>query len=196
MTKTATMLAAGLAALLAACGGNAPEESASTAPATQAQAGGTEAAVPPAPEPAASVDPAATPIPTPTATSEVPAPAALAPAAAQAAASGAPGSAAPKPVVAAAPPPAFAICRSCHATEPGRNGIGPTLAGIVGSKAGEVPGYAFSPALEASGITWDRASLDTWLKGPTRMVPGTKMVLPVSDPGKRAAIIDYLETLK
>ncbi|WP_159980827.1 MULTISPECIES: cytochrome c family protein [unclassified Novosphingobium] len=93
-------------------------------------------------------------------------------------------------------PPAFAVCRSCHSTQPGQNGIGPTLAGIGGSKAGDVPGYAFSPALKNSGITWDRASLDTWLQGPMKMVPGTKMVLPVSDPAKRKAIIDYLETLK
>lgn len=93
-------------------------------------------------------------------------------------------------------PPAFAVCRSCHSTQEGQNGIGPTLAGIVGSKAGAVPGYAFSPALKNSGITWDRASLDTWLQGPMKMVPGTKMVIPVSDPDKRKAIIDYLETLK
>ncbi len=93
-------------------------------------------------------------------------------------------------------PPAFAVCRSCHSTQPGQNGIGPTLAGIAGSKAGDVPGYAFSPALKASGITWDRASLDTWLQGPMKMVPGTKMVLPVSDPERRKAIVDYLETLK
>ncbi|WP_404479708.1 c-type cytochrome [Novosphingobium sp. BL-52-GroH] len=93
-------------------------------------------------------------------------------------------------------PPAFAVCRSCHSTQPGQNGIGPTLAGIVGSKAGTVPGYAFSPALKASGITWDRASLDTWLQGPMKMVPGTRMVIPVGDPARRKAILDYLETLK
>lgn len=93
-------------------------------------------------------------------------------------------------------PPAFATCRSCHSTEPGRNGIGPTLHGVMGAKAGEVPGYASSPALKGSGITWDRETLDTWLQGPMKMVPGTKMVLPVPDPAKRKAIIDYLETLK
>ncbi|AXB75391.1 cytochrome c family protein [Novosphingobium sp. P6W] len=93
-------------------------------------------------------------------------------------------------------PPAFAVCRSCHSTQSGQNGIGPTLAGIAGSRAGNVPGYTFSPALKNSGIIWDRASLDNWLQGPMKMVPGTKMVLPVSDPAKRKAIIDYLETLK
>jgi cytochrome c len=93
-------------------------------------------------------------------------------------------------------PPEFMVCRSCHSTQAGQNGIGPALADIVGSKAGAAPGYAFSPALKASGIVWDRASLDTWLQGPMKMVPGTRMVIPVSDPTKRKAIIDYLETLK
>lgn len=112
-------------------------------------------------------------------------PAASAPAATQAA-----------PASGAAAPAAFAVCRSCHSVEAGRNGVGPTLFGIAGSKAGEVPSYAFSPALKASGITWTRENLDTWLQGPMKMVPGTKMVIGVPDPEKRAAILDYLETLK
>lgn len=91
---------------------------------------------------------------------------------------------------------AFATCRSCHSTQPGQNGIGPTLHGVFGAKAGSAQGYAFSPALKNSGITWDRQTLDTWLQGPMKMVPGTKMVLPVGDAEKRKAIIDYLETMK
>lgn len=93
-------------------------------------------------------------------------------------------------------PSAFAICRSCHSVEAGRNGVGPTLHGIVGSKAGDVAGFPFSPALRQSGITWDRQSLDTWLQGPMKMVPGTRMVISVPDPVKREAIIDYLEKQK
>lgn len=98
--------------------------------------------------------------------------------------------------VAGAAPAEFMVCKTCHAVEAGKNGVGPTLAGIVGSLAGEVPNYAFSPALKASGITWDREKLDTWLQGPGKMVPGTKMVITVPDAAKRKAIIDYLETLK
>ncbi len=93
-------------------------------------------------------------------------------------------------------PPGFATCRSCHSVEPGRNGIGPSLFGIVGTRAGEVPGFNFSPALKASGVTWDRQSLDTWLQGPMKMVPGTRMVIGVPDPQRRKDVIDYLETLK
>jgi cytochrome c len=97
---------------------------------------------------------------------------------------------------AATPPPAFSQCRACHTVEPGKNSIGPSLFGIVGSKAGDVPGYSFSPALAQSGIVWDPANLDTWLTNPMKMVPGTKMVISQPDPEKRKAIIDYLQTLK
>lgn len=93
-------------------------------------------------------------------------------------------------------PAAFFQCRSCHAIGPGENGLGPTLHGIIGSKAGAVPGFAFSPALAQSGIVWDRATLDQWLAGPSTMVPGTRMTVAVPDPVRRKAIIDYLETLE
>lgn len=100
------------------------------------------------------------------------------------------------PVAVASPPAGFFQCRTCHSVEPGKNGIGPTLAGIVGSKAGAVPGFNFSPALKNSGITWDRATLEQWLAHPTKLVPGTRMVAMVPDPVRRKEIIDYLETLK
>lgn len=101
------------------------------------------------------------------------------------------------PVAAAAQPPAaFAVCAACHSPAKGMNGVGPSLYGIVGTKAGDVPGYAFSSALKASGIVWNRDTLDTWLQGPMKMVPGTKMVIAVPDAAQRKQIIDFLETLK
>src|SRR5438132_745168 len=48
-------------------------------------------------------------------------------------------------------------CATCHATEAGQNKIGPSLAGIVGSKSGTVPGFDFSPAMKNADITWDDA---------------------------------------
>jgi len=177
-----TLAAIALAAGLAACGGPAEQEPTETA---------ASPAVAPAPEAAGTATVAGAPAAAPASASEaaaVPAPEASAPApAAQPAAA---------PSAAKAPPASFAICRTCHAVEPGKNGVGPTLAGIVGSKAGDVAGYQFSPALKQSGIVWSRATLDQWLAGPIKMVPGTKMVINVSDPAKRKEIIDYLETLK
>ncbi len=118
----------------------------------------------------------------------------------EAAADGAAGSAAtPTAQVAAADakPAAYAQCAACHSVEPGKHGIGPSLHGVYGTKAGDIPGYVFSEKLKASGLTWDDATLDQWLSGPMKMVPGTKMSYAgMSDPAKRAAIIAYLKTLK
>jgi cytochrome c len=95
------------------------------------------------------------------------------------------------------PPPAFAQCMSCHTVEPGKNTIGPSLHGIVGRPAASVAGYAYSPALKASGLTWDEATLDKWLEAPAKLVPGTKMVFfGMPDPAKRKQLIDWLAAQK
>ena len=70
----------------------------------------------------------------------------------------------------------FAICRACHQIGPGaRNAVGPELNGVVGRKAGSVEGYAYSDANKNSGLTWDKATLEEYLKNPQAKVPGTKM---------------------
>lgn len=98
---------------------------------------------------------------------------------------------------AAAAPDSFAICSACHSVNKGENGIGPSLAGIYGTKAGEVSGFEFSPELLKAGITWDDASLDKWLTNPQAMVPGTKMSYAgVADAAKRKELIEYIKTLK
>ena len=97
---------------------------------------------------------------------------------------------------AAAGEKAFAPCKACHNFE--KNGVGPTLKGVVGAKAGEgADGYAFSAAMKSSGITWDEANLKEWLKDPKAKVPGNKMVYPgLKDDKKLADVIAYLGTQK
>jgi cytochrome c len=87
-------------------------------------------------------------------------------------------------------------CGVCHSAQPGVNKIGPSLAGIVGSKSGAVPGYSFSPALKAADITWDEQTLDKFLANPMADVHGTKMPISVPNPEERQNVIAYLETLK
>jgi cytochrome c2 len=87
-------------------------------------------------------------------------------------------------------------CSVCHSTEPGVNKIGPSLAGIAGSKSGAVPNYNFSPALKAANIRWDEQTLDKFLENPSADVHGTRMPISVPDPEDRRNIIAYLETLK
>ncbi|UAJ12454.1 c-type cytochrome [Glacieibacterium megasporae] len=95
-----------------------------------------------------------------------------------------------------APPPAFAVCAACHATEPGKTRIGPSLAGIAGRKAGSLDGFVYSPALRASNLVWDAASLDRFITSPAAAVPGTRMAFAgVKDASRRSEIVDYLLTL-
>lgn len=87
-------------------------------------------------------------------------------------------------------------CAICHSPEPGHNKIGPSLAGVVGRKAGSVPGFTYSTANSGSGIVWTRARLDAYLTNPQAVVPGTAMLFPgIQDADKRHALIDYLASL-
>lgn len=95
------------------------------------------------------------------------------------------------------PAPVFAPCASCHSIEPGKTVFGPNLSGIANRKAASLPGYAYSPALKASRLTWNAATLDRWLRDPKKLVPGTKMPFGgISDAKTRKAVVDYLMTVK
>jgi cytochrome c len=89
-------------------------------------------------------------------------------------------------------------CRGCHggATGPADYPIGPSLEGIVGSKAGTADHGVHSRALMDSEIVWDRASLRGFLSNPQREIPGTLMAASVSDPADLEDLLDYLESLR
>ncbi len=87
----------------------------------------------------------------------------------------------------------FAQCKVCHSLEAGKNGVGPSLKGIVGTKAADVAGYTFSNAMKKSGITWTPQALSDYLTAPMKMVPGTKMPFAgMPKPQDRADVIAYL----
>ena len=89
----------------------------------------------------------------------------------------------------------FAKCAACHTVEQGgANGIGPNLFGVLGKPIGKhAAGFAYSGDLSGHGGDWTYENLDTWLAGPKRFAPGTKMSFAgLSDPQARANIILYL----
>jgi cytochrome c len=173
MRPIAFALLAANSLALAACGGGT-EDSAEPTEATtdvvvESSPTGTDSASP-SPSPSASATP--TPTPTPSAKTTVAA-------------------AAPKTA-----PAAFNQCKACHAVERGKHGIGPSLAGIYGTKAAAIPGFEFSDAMKSSGLTWNAANLDRYLENPQKVVPGTMMSFAgLKDAAKRKEVVDYIKSL-
>ena len=101
---------------------------------------------------------------------------------------------------AAAPPSGQKVfeqrCSVCHSVQPAPGKMGPALAGVVGRKAGTTAGFAYSKPLTASNIVWTPETLDGFIKAPGKAVPGTKMLLGAPNAEERAAVIQYLGTLK
>lgn len=88
----------------------------------------------------------------------------------------------------------FSRCAACHAVT-AQNKVGPGLAGVFGRKAASVDGFRYSKALTATDIVWDDATLEQFLAGPAKMVPGTSMAVSVPKPEDRTNLIAYLKTL-
>lgn len=87
-------------------------------------------------------------------------------------------------------------CAMCHSTESGVNKIGPSLAGVMGRKAGTVPNFDYSQALKKSGIVWTPKTLNKWLRNPHTFIPGDRMPFPgLASKSERADIIAYLGSL-
>lgn len=90
-----------------------------------------------------------------------------------------------------------ATCAICHSVVPRKAIIGPPLFGVVGRKAGTVPGFAYSDAMKKAGWTWSEARLATYIDDPRKTVPGNRMpYFGIHDPAKAQAIAAYLATLK
>ena len=87
-------------------------------------------------------------------------------------------------------------CATCHtvvATDPQRQG--PTLAGLIGRKAGSVPGFKYSAGFAKADWAWDAARLDSWLANPQAVIPGAVMPYRQAKAETRTAIITYLQGL-
>lgn len=87
-------------------------------------------------------------------------------------------------------------CWSCHDFTSTETKIGPGLLGVVGRRAGSLPGFGYSDALGESGIVWNRSTLSAYLAAPQSAVPGTSMVWRgVGDPGTLQALVFWVETI-
>lgn len=86
-------------------------------------------------------------------------------------------------------------CSVCHTLGPDdANRAGPTLYKVFGRRAGTLPGYHYSPALQGADIVWNAETIGQLFdEGPDVMTPGSKMPMQrIRTPEERAALIDYL----
>lgn len=95
----------------------------------------------------------------------------------------------------------YGQCAVCHTPlKNGPNRVGPPLFGVVGRRPAAVAAFSYSKAMRAfgeTGVKWDEATLDTYLKAPRSLVAGTAMSFAgVTNDQDRADLILYLTTLK
>jgi cytochrome c len=88
----------------------------------------------------------------------------------------------------------FNRCKICHTVEAGgRSVVGPNLHGIFGRKAGTSDNFAYSEAMQKSGIVWDDDTLTKYLRNPQEFIPGDKMAFPgIKDDNQIADLLAYL----
>jgi cytochrome c len=88
----------------------------------------------------------------------------------------------------------FEECHACHALERGAQGVGPTLHGVFGRRAGELDDFRYSPALKRSGIVWTPKTLDAYIADPQKAVPANRMPYAgMPEARDRADLIMYMQ---
>jgi cytochrome c len=89
----------------------------------------------------------------------------------------------------------FLQCKACHDLNPALpHKVGPNLNGVIGRRAGAVEGFQFSEPMRNSGLTWDLATLDAFLRQPGAVVPGSGMAFAgIANDADRASLLRYLQ---
>lgn len=73
---------------------------------------------------------------------------------------------------------------------------GPNLWGVWGGPAASDSDYEYSRFLVEADLVWDVDTLNDYLHGPYKFLPGTsKIMMGIEDDADRAALISYLATL-
>ena len=98
----------------------------------------------------------------------------------------------------------FTKCAACHGIGDKPKPIAPTLNNVIGRTAGTDPDYlakgaaGYSKALIAAGqkgLVWTDDEILSWLTGPSKKVPGTKMAFPgLPKEQDRADVLAYIKT--
>ncbi|MBO6603299.1 MULTISPECIES: c-type cytochrome [Paracoccaceae] len=87
-------------------------------------------------------------------------------------------------------------CSACHSDQPGVNGVGPYLHGVVGRPKHTVEGFNYSDGLLATTGDWTPENISAFIENPREYAPGTAMAYNgMRDAEDRANLIAFLDTL-
>ncbi len=88
----------------------------------------------------------------------------------------------------------YTQCTGCHT--PVYHRTGPRHCDILGRRAGSEVDFEFTQAMKDSNIIWTKKTLDTFLKAPLIMIPGTSMGFAgIASSRERTQLITFLATL-
>src|SRR4051812_44576860 len=61
-------------------------------------------------------------------------------------------------------------CIGCHALDLDK--VGPRLRGVYGRQAGKIAGFGYSEEVKNASVSWNDATLESWLTDTESVIPG------------------------
>lgn len=89
----------------------------------------------------------------------------------------------------------FNQCMACHTVVKDKNGLGPSLHGVIGRKVATANGFKnYSPAMQKADIVWSEENIGKYLADPKGFIPGNRMIfMGLKKEEDRANLIAFLK---